>query len=284
VLTTTAHEQPQQGGSQRLLGSVQLPHVLWCRGGTGRLEVAARTGARPRELGKDSNSLNFTSKLTRAQYRRPSYAPYEAQDVVGDVALGYLAYPRTLKFGGNLGKVNTFTGVNVANLTGGVLSAENLFTGDNFACFAFQLLEQGIPDFASKILNALDPVTSLVNKYVGPVLGGLSCPQLGHFDNVSSAALSLPLSSDARSFANIFDRFRASLIPSLAVATTRLVRLQTTSKQSKDCCGESATLQPFAQLCHAWNLESCALMAFAQHLEMEVVLEGSIGCNGCIEP
>lgn len=84
--------------------------------------------------------------------------------------------------------------MNVANLTGGVLSAENLFQGDNFACFAFQLLEQGIPDFATKVLNALDPVTSLVNKYVGPVLGGLSCPQLGQFDNVSQATPSLSLS------------------------------------------------------------------------------------------
>ncbi|KJX98620.1 hypothetical protein TI39_contig401g00002 [Zymoseptoria brevis] len=116
-------------------------------------------------------------------YRRPSYAPYEAQDVVGDVALGYLAYPRTLKFGGNTGKVNTFTGVNVANLTGGVYDATTLFQGNNFACFAFQLLEQGIPDFASKALNALDPVTSLVNKYIGPVTGGLGCPQLAQFDN-----------------------------------------------------------------------------------------------------
>ncbi|EGP92438.1 uncharacterized protein MYCGRDRAFT_24719, partial [Zymoseptoria tritici IPO323] len=116
-------------------------------------------------------------------YRRPSYAPYEAEDVVGDVALGYLAYPRTLKFGGNTGTPNSFTGVNVANLTGGVYDATTLFQGNNFACFAFQLLEQGIPDFASKALNALDPVTSLVNKYIGPVIGGLSCPQLGQFDN-----------------------------------------------------------------------------------------------------
>jgi hypothetical protein len=86
--------------------------------------------------------------------------------------------------------VNSFVGVNVANLTGGVLSADNLFQSNNFACFAFQLLEQGIPDFATKILNALDPVTSLVNKYVGPVLGGLACPQLGQFDNVSLKVLS----------------------------------------------------------------------------------------------
>jgi hypothetical protein len=66
--------------------------------------------------------------------------------------------------------VNSFVGVNVANLTGGVLSADNLFQSNNFACFAFQLLEQGIPDFATKILNALD--------------------QLGQFDNVSLKVLS----------------------------------------------------------------------------------------------
>ncbi|SMY19362.1 unnamed protein product [Zymoseptoria tritici ST99CH_1A5] len=126
---------------------------------------------------------NFSTDLIFPQYRRPSYAPYEAEDVVGDVALGYLAYPRTLKFGGNTGTPNSFTGVNVANLTGGVYDATTLFQGNNFACFAFQLLEQGIPDFASKALNALDPVTSLVNKYIGPVIGGLSCPQLGQFDN-----------------------------------------------------------------------------------------------------
>jgi hypothetical protein len=101
--------------------------------------------------------------------------------------------------------------------------------GDNFACLAFQLLEQGIPDFSTKVLNALDPVTSLVNKYVGPVLGGLSCPQLGQFDNVSSAILS----HDVRTFANTAARYRGSLILSLAAITTRRDRQQTTSKCSE---------------------------------------------------
>jgi hypothetical protein len=138
--------------------------------------------------------------------------------------------------------VNSFVGVNVANLTGGVLSADNLFQSNNFACFAFQLLEQGIPDFATKILNALDPVTSLVNKYVGPVLGGLACPQLGQFDNVSPTALSL--SRDVRTvFANTSDRCRASLIPSLAATTTRLGLTPTTRKSSEGFRGELVSLQ-----------------------------------------
>jgi hypothetical protein len=139
--------------------------------------------------------------------------------------------------------------VNVANLTGGVLSAENLFTGDNFACFAFQLLEQGIPDFASKILNALDPVTSLVNKYVGPVLGGLACPQLGQFDNVSSVALSRDV---RKAFTNASDLCRASLISSLAATTTRLGLTPTTSKCNGGCRGELVSLQKSARLCRGY--------------------------------
>ncbi|KAF7191667.1 Dothistromin biosynthesis peroxidase dotB [Pseudocercospora fuligena] len=126
--------------------------------------------------------LKGQERIPEHWYRRPSYAPYEAQDVVGDVAIGYLAYPNTLKFGGNTGKVNTFTGLNVANISGGVLSASTLFSGDNFACFAFQLLQQAIPDFLNNAVNDLAPITSLVNKYVGPIVGGLSCPQLGKLD------------------------------------------------------------------------------------------------------
>lgn len=115
-------------------------------------------------------------------YRRPSYAPYEATDVVGDVAIGYLAYPRTLKFGGNTGKVNTFTGLNLANLTGGILNVETLFSGDNFSCFTFQLLQQVLPDFLTGILNGLSPITKLLNGVLTPITGSLSCPNLGKLD------------------------------------------------------------------------------------------------------
>lgn len=115
-------------------------------------------------------------------YRRPSDRPYTAADVFADVGLGYAAYPNTLKFGGNVGKPNSFVGLNVANLTGGVFSAEDLFEGNNLACFSYSILQQAIPDFLNKALNKLGPVTDLIDKYFGPLVGGLSCPQLGKFD------------------------------------------------------------------------------------------------------
>lgn len=50
-------------------------------------------------------------------YRRPSSTPYALNSIGEDVAIAYAAYPKTLRFGGNLGKPNTFTGVNPGNVS-----------------------------------------------------------------------------------------------------------------------------------------------------------------------
>ncbi|KAF2755744.1 hypothetical protein EJ05DRAFT_540403 [Pseudovirgaria hyperparasitica] len=113
-------------------------------------------------------------------YRRPSTNPYTAADVFEDVAIGYAAYPNTLKFGGNTGKPNTFTGLNVADLSGGVFNARDLFVGNNLACFSYSVLQQGIPNFANPLLNGVNRILGFVVDKVKPnLLGGLSCPELG---------------------------------------------------------------------------------------------------------
>ncbi|KAH7346800.1 Chloroperoxidase [Rhexocercosporidium sp. MPI-PUGE-AT-0058] len=111
-------------------------------------------------------------------YRRPSANQYTAPDVFIDVGIGYAAYPDTLKFGGNTRTPNSFVDLNVANFTRGIFSTHDLFKGDNLACFSFSVLQQGIPNFLSTIVNDLAPVTSFVNKYVGPLVGGLNCPEI----------------------------------------------------------------------------------------------------------
>ena len=78
--------------------------------------------------------------------------------------------------------MNSFTGVSVESLTGGVLNAETLFEGDNFACFAFNLAQQGIPDFLKGPLSALNNATAFLNTYLSPILDALECPQLGQYD------------------------------------------------------------------------------------------------------
>lgn len=99
-----------------------------------------------------------------------------------DVGIGYLAYPDTLRVGGNTGKVNSFTGVSVEDLTGGVLNAKNLFEGDNFACFAFVLAQQAIPDFLKGPLADLNNASAFLKPFLAPILDKLECPELGQFD------------------------------------------------------------------------------------------------------
>ena len=98
------------------------------------------------------------------------------------MGIGYAAYPETLKIGGNTGKVNSFTGVSVEDLSGGVFNAANLFEGNNFACFAFELAQQGLPSFLKGPLSAINNAIAFVDQYFSPILSGLECPQLGKYD------------------------------------------------------------------------------------------------------
>lgn len=108
--------------------------------------------------------------------RRPSTNKYTAADTFGDVGITYAAYPNTLKIGGNTNGVNTFTGVEVSDLSGGVFNAEDLSNGNDLACFSYSILQQGIPSFADVALNALAPVTDLINK-VGVHLSHLAAAE-----------------------------------------------------------------------------------------------------------
>lgn len=63
-----------------------------------------------------------------------------------DLAEEALAYPKFLDVGGNTGKTNTFTGVNIDDLTGGAYNTATLLEGNNLLCFAFEFAQQGEPD------------------------------------------------------------------------------------------------------------------------------------------
>ncbi len=86
--------------------------------------------------------------------------------------------------GGNVGAVNNFTDIDIANISGGVYSSQGLSQGNNLACFAMQFATQAAPDMEKRsavlgdIMNAL---TSL-NSQVVESLQGLSCSQLTTID------------------------------------------------------------------------------------------------------
>ena len=87
-------------------------------------------------------------------YRRPSANPHTLPQVFTDLLHTEAAYPGTIKFGGNTGKVNTFTGINTADLTGGVFNGATLLQGNNLACFFLQASQAGMSDAAQPALGA----------------------------------------------------------------------------------------------------------------------------------
>lgn len=70
-----------------------------------------------------------------------------------------------------LGTVNTFTGVDLGDLTRGVYNAQTLLQGNNFACYLYQSTKIGMP---TGLLSAL----ALLNDFLAPILLNLGCPQV----------------------------------------------------------------------------------------------------------
>ncbi|KAJ8075152.1 hypothetical protein PM082_019480 [Marasmius tenuissimus] len=80
-------------------------------------------------------------------YKRAVGDDYDLASYVLDVLDAALEYPIFLSVGGNTGTVDSFTGVSIEDLTGGVLNAEMLVEGDNLLCFLVEAVVQAVtPD------------------------------------------------------------------------------------------------------------------------------------------
>lgn len=111
-------------------------------------------------------------------YKRPLDDEFSIPDFLVDVAEHASYYPRLLSFGGNTGEVNTFTGLDVGNLTGGVFNTATLLEGNNLECLALQSAMAAGPDFLGSLFTDVEKaLTPLADKVV-QLLAGKACPQL----------------------------------------------------------------------------------------------------------
>jgi len=120
-------------------------------------------------------AVQGAERIPENWYRRAIEYPYETTYFLADLLNAAALHPKFLSIGGNTGTPNSFTGVNITDLTDGVFNAETLAEGNNFECFIYQLAAQAKPDI---LLGALDTLTDAVGK----IVGGLSCPQLKNVD------------------------------------------------------------------------------------------------------
>lgn len=93
-----------------------------------------------------------------------------------------LANPELIRIGGNTGQPNTFTGVNIDDLTGNVLNAQTLLEGNNLMCLAFMAAQQASPDILGGLVgNVLLAVQKLTDALT-PILTALNCPEISQYD------------------------------------------------------------------------------------------------------
>ncbi|QRV90095.1 aromatic peroxygenase [Ceratobasidium sp. AG-Ba] len=134
-------------------------------------------------VGGNSDSLTYQKGYERIPdnwYKRN--IDYSIPLYTLDLLYAGLKHPEFLSIGGNTGKVNSFAGVNVGDITGGVYNSANLLEGNNLVCFAFQAAQQAMPDVLKRILGDLTAALGLWTAKITPILSGLGCPQLTKYD------------------------------------------------------------------------------------------------------
>lgn len=81
-----------------------------------------------------------------------------------------------MSIGGNTGTVNSFTGVDVGNLTGKVFNLETLLEGNNLLCFVFEIVKFAAPNALSSIFSVIDVPLQLITDALAQPLLNLACP------------------------------------------------------------------------------------------------------------
>ncbi|KAF7904775.1 hypothetical protein EAF00_002109 [Botryotinia globosa] len=121
-------------------------------------------------------------KIPDNWYKRALGDEYGLVPFALDLNIAALEHVEFLSVGGNTGTVNSFTGVDLKNLTGGVFDVTTLAEGNNAICFAFQVAQQAAPDILKGLLSNTASALSQLNAAVSAALSGLSCPQLKSID------------------------------------------------------------------------------------------------------
>lgn len=124
-----------------------------------------------------------TLKYNRGWERMPSNwyrmrGDYNLVDLNLDLLTWVAKHPEIANIGGNMGTVNSFAGVDLSDLTGGVLNAAKLLEGNNLVCFSLEIVKAFAPNSLSSLFTTLVKPLQIINDAVGPSLTSLACPAM----------------------------------------------------------------------------------------------------------
>lgn len=115
-------------------------------------------------------------------YRRPlgPQNEYSPTSFALDLVKIAQTVPEAVSVGGNTGTTNSFTGVDLGDITGGAYHTQDLLDPIKFVCFFYQLFLAAVPDFlrsralGSILQTALSLLHSTIDPFVDP-----SCTKIG---------------------------------------------------------------------------------------------------------
>lgn len=111
-------------------------------------------------------------------YKRAIGDEYTIPFFISDLLAYAAQYPEILSVGGNTGTVNSFTGLDISNVTGGVYNSKSLTQGNNLQCFLLQFIQQTSPGLLSGLFLNPSGALATLTKELSGLLSGLTCPQL----------------------------------------------------------------------------------------------------------
>jgi hypothetical protein len=116
------------------------------------------------------------------RYKRAIGDEYTIPFFMSDLGAATQQYLQFLDIGGNTGKVSTFAGIDVKNVSGSVYILQTLTQGNNAACFAFQFPQQTASDVLKGLFSSLTAPLAQLNAAFSKVSAEISCPQLRSVD------------------------------------------------------------------------------------------------------
>ncbi|KAI9755788.1 MAG: hypothetical protein M4579_004151 [Chaenotheca gracillima] len=119
-------------------------------------------------------------------YRRPlglinEYSPASfAQDLLQIAA----TVPEAVSVGGNTGTTNSFTGVDLGDITGGVYHTEDLLDPAKFTCYFYQIVLAIVPDFlrSEALGSVLGGALSLLSSELAPFIDP-ECAKISNYND-----------------------------------------------------------------------------------------------------
>lgn len=130
----------------------------------------------------DEGNFKYTpgyERIPENWYKRAIGDEYSIALYSLDLNAAALQHPEFLEIGGNTGTTNSFTGVDISNLTNGVFNVGTLLQGNNLACFGFQAAVQFAPDLLQGLVSDVTGAVNTLLNALGLAIVHLDCPQLG---------------------------------------------------------------------------------------------------------